>query len=63
LTLLRSPPDPGQAGSQRTACNFTLNADVNAARNIAAGHALKARGADRVTGALNREPQLVLLKG
>jgi putative transposase len=39
------------------ACKFTLNADVNAARNIAAGHAVTARGGDRVTGPANREPQ------
>lgn len=38
------------------ACKFTLNADVNAARNIAAGHAVNARGADPVTGAMKREP-------
>lgn len=44
-----------------TACNFTLNADVNAAKNIAAGHAVKARGGDRDAGPVNREPQLALL--
>jgi transposase len=43
------------------ACNFTLNADVNAARNIAAGHAVTARGGDGVTRPGNREPQLLLL--
>jgi putative transposase len=43
------------------ACNFTLNADVNAARNIAAGHAVTARGGDGVTRPRNREPQLLLL--
>ena len=32
------------------ACGFAGNADVNAARNIAAGHAVTARGGDRVTG-------------
>jgi putative transposase len=32
---------------------------VNAARNIAAGHAVKARGGDRDAGPLNREPQLL----
>jgi transposase len=42
------------------ACNFTLNADVNAARNIAAGHAVTARGGDGVTRPRNREPQLLL---
>jgi putative transposase len=44
-----------------TACNFTLNADVNAAKDIAAGHAVKARGGDRDAGPVNREPQLALL--
>ena len=38
------------------------NADVNAARNIAAGHAVNARGGDRGAGPANREPQLALLK-
>jgi putative transposase len=42
------------------ACNFACNADVNAARNIAAGHAVTARGGDGVTRPLNREPQLLL---
>jgi putative transposase len=41
------------------ACNFTLNADVNAARNIAAGHAVTARGGFRDAGPANREPQLL----
>ena len=35
------------------------NADVNAARNIAAGHAVTARGGDGVTRPVNREPQLL----
>jgi transposase len=43
------------------ACGYTLNADVNAARNIAAGHAVTARGGLRDTGPANREPQPVLL--
>ncbi len=43
------------------ACNFTLNADLNAARNIAAGHAVTARGGDRAAGPVNREPQPLLL--
>jgi putative transposase len=42
------------------ACNFTLNADVNAARNIAAGHAVTARGGDGVARPMNREPHLLL---
>ena len=36
------------------------HADVNAARNIAAGHAVTARGGDGVTRPVNREPQLLL---
>ncbi len=44
-----------------TACGYAVNADVNAARNIVAGHAVKARGGDRVTGPVNREPQLALV--
>jgi putative transposase len=43
------------------ACYFACNADVNAARNIAAGHAVIARGGDRAAGPVNREPQLGLL--
>jgi helix-turn-helix protein len=33
--------------------------DVNAARNIAAGHVVTARGGFRDTGPVNREPQLL----
>jgi transposase len=39
-----------------TACGYTLNADVNAARNIAAGHAVTARGGFGITRPANREP-------
>jgi transposase len=42
-----------------TACGFALNADVNAARNIAAGHAVAARGGDGIARPMNREPQLL----
>jgi putative transposase len=42
------------------ACGQTLHADVNAARNIAAGHAVTARGGDGATRPVNREPQLLL---
>jgi transposase len=41
-----------------TACGHTLNADVNAARNIAAGHAVTARGRPPLGERMNREPQL-----
>ena len=43
-----------------TACGFACHADVNAARNIAAGHAVTARGGDGVARPVNREPQLLL---
>src|SRR4029077_18790023 len=42
------------------ACSFACNAHVNAARNIAAGHAVAARGGDGATRPLNREPQQLL---
>jgi transposase len=42
-------------------CGHAENADLNAARNIAAGHAVTARGGHRVAGPANREPQLALL--
>ena len=42
-----------------TACGYAGNADVNAARNIAAGHAVKARGGDGISRPVNREPQLL----
>jgi len=43
------------------ACAVTLNADVNAARNIAAGHAVAARGRPGLPGRANRELHLPLL--
>ncbi len=49
-----------QALFRCTACGFACNADVNAAINIAAGHAVTARGGFRDTGSVNREPQLLL---
>ncbi len=49
-----------QARFACTACGFVCNADVNAARNIAAGHAVTARGGDGVARPVNREPQLLL---
>jgi putative transposase len=50
-----------QALFRCVACGYTLNADVNAARNIAAGHAVTARGGFRNAEPANREPQPVLL--
>jgi putative transposase len=41
------------------ACNLAVHADVNAARNIAAGHAATARGGDGVARPVNREPHLL----
>jgi len=49
-----------QAVFRCTACGFACHADVNAARNIAAGHAVTARGGDGVARPVNREPQLLL---
>jgi putative transposase len=46
-----------QARFRCTACGFACNADVNAAINIAAGHAATARGGDGATRPANREPQ------
>jgi putative transposase len=56
--------DPKSRESQAvfvcTACGYACHADVNAAKNIAAGHAVAARGGFRVAGPGNREPQLLL---
>lgn len=47
-----------QADFRCVVCNFACNADLNAARNIAAGHAVTARGAlVQQRRAVNREPQ------
>jgi putative transposase len=47
-----------QARFACTACGYACNADVNAARNIAAGHAVTARGGLGISRPVNREPQL-----
>ena len=48
-----------QAVFRCTACGYACHADVNAARNIAAGHAVTARGGYGVARPVNREPQLL----
>jgi putative transposase len=45
-----------QAVFRCTACGYACNADVNAAKNIAAGHAVTARGGSQLEP-VNREPQ------
>jgi transposase len=47
-----------QARFRCTACGHALNADVNAAVDIAAGHAVTARGGHAKRQPANREPQL-----
>jgi len=47
-----------QAVFRCRACGYCGNADVNAARNIAAGHAVTARGRSPLGRRMNREPQL-----
>jgi len=49
-----------QAVFRCTACGFACHADVNAAKNIAAGHAGTARGGDGAARPVNREPHLLL---
>jgi putative transposase len=49
-----------QAVFRCTACGFACHADMNAAKNIAAGHAVTARGGDGAARPVNREPQLLL---
>lgn len=44
------------------ACGHTSNADLNAARNIAAGRAVTARGGLALAEPVNREPQLAAVK-
>jgi putative transposase len=46
-----------QALFRCTACGYAEHADVNAAKNTAAGHAVAARGRSPLGGRMNREPQ------
>jgi putative transposase len=46
-----------QADFRCRSCGYACNADVNAARNIAAGHAVTARGRSPLGERMNREPQ------
>jgi transposase len=48
-----------QAWFACTACGYAGHADVNAALNIAAGHAVTARGGDGAARPVNREPHLL----
>ena len=48
-----------QAVFRCRSCGYCGNADVNAARNIAAGHAVTARGGPGLPEPVNREPQLL----
>jgi len=49
-----------QAVFRCRSCGYADNADVNAARNIAAGHAVTARGGLALAGPVNREPQIAV---
>jgi transposase len=55
--------DPKSRKSQAvfwcTACGYACHADVNAAKNIAAGHAVTARGGHGDARPVNREPHLL----
>ena len=46
-----------QALFRCTACGYVCHADVNAAKNTAAGHAVAARGRSPLGRRMNREPQ------
>ena len=53
-------PAPGNGQTVAIACAFACHADVNAAINITAGHAVTARRGDGAARPVNREPQLLL---
>jgi len=58
--VARLPGDQQGTSFACTARGFARNAEVNAARNIAAGHAVTARGGFGVARPVNREPQPLL---
>ena len=58
--LVRRLQDKAPGRVEKVACGFACHADVNAAINIAAGHAVTARGGDGVTRPVNRDPHLLL---
>ena len=59
--VIASESRKSQAAFRCVACGYTDNADVNAAKNIAAGHAVTARGGTPLGEPANREPQRDLL--
>ena len=56
-TIVAPEARESQAVFQCRSCGLRCNADVNAARNIADGHAVTARKAPGISGPANREPQ------
>jgi transposase len=56
-TIVDREARESQAVFQCRSCGFRCNADVNAARNIADGHAVTARRTPGISGPANREPQ------
>jgi len=53
---IAAEPRENQSRFRCVACGYACNADVNAAINIAAGHAVTARGGGELSRPANREP-------